>query len=575
MSTNTSRPGPASRQSNKNSENTTRAAEERPGRDQWLTLLVLGLALLIVVLDTTVVNVTIQAIRAEFNASLRDLEWITAIYALVFAAFIITWGRIGDEVGRRRIFIAGIATFVVGSIITGLGSSIGLLLLGRLIQGFGAAMSSPSTLSILSTTFKGRMRGFAFGIWGATAGAAGTLGPLLGGFLTTYATWRWAFLINVPIGAFAIVGALLFIKESRDTTRSHRIDVIGVILAAIGLSSLVFALIEGQTYGWLKPSTTFAVAGFTWASRDISITAVAIVVAAIFLAAFILYDLSMLRRGGEPLFDFSLLRFKGFRYGLLTVLIVALGEFGMVFILSLYLQITRQLSAFDTGLMFLPFSIAIFIVAPVAGTLSARFGPKWVVTAGMLCEATAIFSVGRILHVDTPFAWFVPVLVLYGIGVGLAIAQLTNLTLSDIPPEQSGAGSGANNTVRQIGAAIGIAILGAILTAQLSATGKAELAVNPAIPPFIKGPVALALDQGLNGDVSQELPANGNTQIAQSVMAIVNDGMTEGSRSASNAAAAFVLLGALSSLAIPNSRHHVWEPSSARREEERAASPAE
>ncbi len=562
-------------QNNRNSKGTAQAIEERPGRAQWLTLLVLSLALLIVVLDTTIVIVTIQAIRAEFNASVRDLEWITAIYALVFAAFIITWGRIGDEFGRRRIFIAGITTFVIGSIITGLGQDIGMLLVGRLIQGFGAAMSSPSTLSILSTTFKGRMRGVAFGIWGATAGAAGTLGPLLGGFLTTYATWRWAFLINVPIGAFAIIGALLFIKESRDTTRQHSIDAIGVILAAIGLSALVFGLIEGQTYGWLKPADTFTVGSLAWTSQDVSIAAAALGVAVIFLAAFTLYEVNVLRRGGEPLFDFSLLRFRGFRYGLMTVLIVALGEFGMIFILSLYLQITRELTAFQTGLMFLPFSLAIFVAAPVAGTLSARFGPKWVVTAGMLCEATAIFTAGRVITVDTPFAWFVPILTLYGVGVGLALAQLTNLTLSDIPPEQSGAGSGANNTVRQIGAAIGIAILGAILTAQLSATGRAELAANHTIPSFVRAPVELALDRGLDGEVAEVLPASANSRIGQSIKGIINDGMTEGSRSAANAAAVFVVLGALSSLLIPNAKAHAGESHSTQREGERMSIPAE
>ncbi len=562
-------------QGRRNGEGVGHTGERQPGRAQWLTLLVLSLALLIVVLDTTIVTVTVQAIRAEFNASLRDLEWITAIYALVFAAFIITWGRIGDEVGRRRIFIAGIGTFVIGSVITGLGQNIGMLLVGRLIQGFGAAMSAPSTLSILSTTFTGRMRGVAFGIWGATAGAAGTLGPLLGGFLTTYATWRWAFLINLPIGAFAMIGAWLFIKESRDTTRAHSIDAIGVVLAAIGLSALVFGLIEGQTYGWLRPADGFAVANVAWPSQDVSIAAVALGVAVIFLAAFTFYELNVLRRGGEPLFDFSLLRFRGFRYGLMTVLIVALGEFGMVFILSLYFQITRALTAFQTGLIFLPFSFAIFVVAPVAGTLSTRFGPKWVVTAGMLCEATAIFSVGRIIRVDTPFVWFVPILILYGIGVGMAIAQLTNLTLSDIPPAQAGAGSGANNTVRQIGAAIGIAILGAVLTAQLASTGKAELATNLTIPTFVKAPVGLALDKGLNGDVAQELPANVDARIGQAIQGIVNDGITEGSRSAANAAAGFVLLGALSSLLIPNAKTRGWEPSSAQGGGERMNSPAE
>ena len=562
--------------SSKNWQAAQGQVEQKPTRAQWFTLLVLSLALLIVVVDNTIVNVAIPAIRAEFNATLRDLEWITAIYALVFAAFIITWGRIGDEVGRRRIFIAGITTFVIGSIITGLGQNVPMLLVGRLIQGFGAAMSSPSTLSILSTTFRGRMRGVAFGIWGATAGAAGTLGPLLGGFLTTYSSWRWAFLINIPIGIIAIGGALLFIKESRDTTRQHKIDVIGVILAAIGLSSLVFGLIEGQSYGWLKPADTFAVGSFVWTSHDVSIAAVAFVVAVIFLAAFILYELNLLRRGGEPLFDFSLLRFTGFRYGLLTVLIVALGEFGIVFIFSLYLQITRGLTAFQTGLMFLPFSIAIFVAAPVAGTLSARFGPKWVVTAGMLCEAIAIFTVSRIIAVDTPFAVFVPIFVLYGVGVGLAIAQLTNLTLSDIPPEQAGAGSGANNTVRQVGAAIGIAILGAVLTAQLAATGKAELATSTTIPPLVKPAIVQVLDKGLNGDASQiSAQANTTSPVGQAIKQIFDSALTDGTRSAGTAAAVFVVLGALSSLFIPNSKAHVWQPQGARGEGERVSFPAE
>ncbi len=561
-----------------NAENGNRAAraqEGRPSRTQWLTLLVLSLALLIIVLDTTIVTVTVQAIRTEFNASLRDLEWITAIYALIFAAFIITWGRIGDEFGRRRIFIAGIATFVIGSILTGLGQNLGMLLVGRLIQGFGAAMASPSTLSILSTTFTGRMRGVAFGIWGATAGAAGTLGPLLGGFLTTYATWRWAFLINVPIGAFAIIGTWLLIPESRDRTRAHRIDGIGVLLAALGLGALVFGLIEGQTYGWIKPAETFVVGSFAWPFQEISIAAAALGAAVLLLAAFTLYELNLLGRGGEPLFDFSLLRFRGFRYGLMTVLIVALGEFGMVFILSLYFQITRGLSAFQTGLIFLPFAIAIFLAAPVAGTLSARFGPKWVVTTGMLCEGAAIFTVGRIVRVDTPFVWFVPILALYGIGVGTALAQLTNLTLSDIPPEQAGAGSGANNTVRQIGAAIGIAILGAVLTAQLASTGKAELAINLQIPAFVKAPVEQALDRGLNGDVAQVLPPTGQPGIGPVIQGIVNDGMTEGSRSAANVAAVFVLLGALSSVLIPNAKTRVRESSSAQSESEQLGVPAE
>lgn len=527
------------------------APEMKPTRAQWLTLLVLCSALLIVIIDVTIVNVTIPAIRAEFNASLASIEWITAVYALVFAAFIITWGRIGDELGRRRIFVAGVVVFVIGSLIVGTAPSIGIILVGRFAQGFGAAMTSPSTLSILSTTFTGRMRGVAFGLWGATAGAAGAFGPLLGGFLTTYVSWRWAFLINLPIGILAIVGAYLFINESRDASRKHTYDIIGVVLAALGFSSLVFGLIEGQTYGWLIPQGTFSVGGFTWGG-PISIAVVAFAVSLVSLAAFVWYELRLLNNGGEPLFDFSLFRFHGFRYGLLTVTVVALGEFGIFFIFSIYLQTVRELNAFQAGLTFLPFSIVTFIAAPIAGTLSSRFGPKWVVTAGMVCEAISIFLFSRVLAVDTNFLVFVPIFMLYGVGVGLAIAQLTNVTLSDIPPEQAGAGSGANNTVRQVGAAIGIAILGAVLATQIANVGKAEISANPNIPAFVKAPIEQALEQGLSGESFDPNSAQAKTPLRQEIKKVFYDAITEGVRSSATVAAVFVLLGALTSLLIPN-----------------------
>jgi EmrB/QacA subfamily drug resistance transporter len=535
----------------------------RLGRKSWLTLIVLSLALAIVVIDLTIVNVAIPSIRAEFNAGLHEVEWIIALYALVYAAFIITWGKLGDQFGRRRMFIAGVGTFVFGSLIVGTAPSISVIIIGRFVQGMGAAMTSPSTLSLLSTTYTGRMRGFAFGIWGATAGAAGALGPLLGGFLTTYASWRLAFLINLPVGIIAIIGAIYVVEESRDTVRAHRIDIIGMLLAAIGLGALVFGLIEGQGHGWITPTDTFTVGSFEWPFPNIAITPVVFIIAVIALIWFVSYELRLERNGGEPLFAFSLLRFKGFRYGLMTVLIVALGEFGILFVLPIYLQGVRGLSAFQTGAIFLPFAVANFTFAPLAGVLSARFGPKWVVTAGMLCEATAIFMLSRIIAADTSFVALVPVLVLYGAGVGLAIAQLTNVTLSDIPPQFVGVGSGANNTVRQIGAAIGVAVLGAVFVAQIANVGKAELAASPSVPAFVRAPVEQALSSGLSGETPQVSPAGGaDTAIGTLINQIFGDAIADGARSAAGVASVFVLFGALSSLLIPNSKAHLggdWE----------------
>lgn len=524
-------------------------------RNQWITLFVLCLAVLIAVVDITVVNVTIPAIRAEFDVQLNQVEWIIAVYALVFAAFIITWGKLGDQFGRRRMFIAGLVTFVVGSLIVGFAPNLSVIIAGRFIQGMGAAMVSPATLSLLSSTFSGSMRGVAFGIWGATAAAGGALGPLLGGYFTTYASWRWAFFINLPIGLIAVAGALLAVEESKDATHAHRIDLIGMLTAAVGLAAVVFGLIEGQRYGWWAPRGTFTLGSWSWPLTNLAITPAMFVIGLISLAAFVVYELWLEQRGGEPLFAFSLLQFRGFRYGLLTALIISLGEFGVLFVLPIYLQVARGLSAFQASVVVLPFALSMFLVAPMAGMLASRLGVKWVVTGGMLCEAVSLLWLSRILAVDMPFITIVPMLLLYGVGTGLATAQLANITLSDIPRGQVGAGSGATNTVRQVGSAIGVAILGAILAAQIASVGKAELTASIIVPPPAKPAITRVLDNGLSGDAPQGTDATtANSLVGRAVEQIVDDSITEGTRAAAVAAALFVVFGALSSLLIPEPR---------------------
>lgn len=487
-------------------QNYAQQETKTPTRRNWLALVTLGLALAITIIDATIVNVTIPSIRDEFGASLRDLEWISAIYALVYAAFIITWGRLSDVLGRRLIFLIGNVVFVLGSLIVGV---------------------------------------------------AGALGPILGGYLTTNIDWRWAFLVNIPIGVLVILGTFLFVDESkgREAGKGIELDIPGIALAAIGLAALVFGLIEGPTYGWWTTKAQFVLGGFSWPDGGIAITPVMFALSVVFLAAFVFWEASVARRGRTPLFDFGLLKYRGFRFGLLTVLIVALGEFGILFILSIYYQSVRGLSAFDTGIAFLPLAIGSFIAAPSAGILSARFGAKWIVTSGMLIEAISIFLLGRIVGVDTPLLWFTPVLGLYGIGVGLAIAQLTNVTLSDIPMQYAGVGSGANNTVRQVGAAVGIAVLGAILTAQIAATGKEQLAADTTIPSFIKAPIEQALDSGLTGESFQTPTGPGgqtDPAIAGAIQTVFGEAISSGVRSAATVASIFVLLGAVSSFLIPN-----------------------
>lgn len=522
---------------------------------QLLTLLVLSLSLAIIVIDATIVIVAQYQIQKDFTINFKDLEWITSLYALVFGSFLLTWGKLSDQFGRKRIFISGISLFIVGSIVDGFSGDLTQILVGRVIQGFGAAMASPATLSILTTTFTGKSRNIAFGIWGATAGAAAVLGPVLGGYFTSNAafTWRWAFFINIPIGIAALIGALLAIKETRSKDPKYTTDYIGLILITVGLASLLFGFIEAQTYGWIFPNNEFDAGSFSWAtSNPVSLPLISIITGIALLALFGFYDVKRLRRGKVPLFDFSLLKFPGFRYGLFTVTIVAMGEFGAVFIISIFLQTVKGLTAFDAGLTFLPMAISVFIFAPVAGLLATRYGPKWIITTGMILEAIALFSFSQILNTDNPVYYMYPVLVIYGSGVGLAISQLTSTVLGSIPWQKAGVGSGAANTVRQIGSAFGIAVIGAVLVAQIASVGLADLAARTnQFNSAQRIALTNALNSGLTGGIDPSFFMLNHLNPVV-VLPILYDAIASGTRWAAFTAGIFVSLGAISSLLIPN-----------------------
>jgi MFS family permease len=461
------------------------AAEEAFYKRRWIALLILSLSLTLIVMDSTIVNIAFPSIRATFNANFAQAEWINSIYSLIFGAALITWGKLGDQYGRRNIFTAGAVVFLIGSAGSGLATSIEMMILFRAVQGMGGAMMSPSTLSIVSATFKGRERGIAFGIWGATAGVAAALGPILGGYLITYGgaadSWRLAFLINVPIGIIAIIGTFWAIRETRDSLVKHAIDWLGIVLSSLSLGALVFGTIEGQTFGWLEAKQVFTLGNISYpalaagekiAAGTVSFIPFVFAFGAVMMVLFVLWELYLERRNQEPLFEFGLLRYPSFRYGLLTVSIVALGEFGAVLALSIYFQLAKGLNAFETGLTFLPFALAIIVAAPAAGALSGRIGAKWVVTAGMVCEAVALFIISTLFGVDTPTVYLMIAFVVYGIGVGLAIAQLANIVLSDVPKDKAGVASGANNTLRQLGASLGIALIGAVLFGTFASASK-------------------------------------------------------------------------------------------------------
>lgn len=521
---------------------------------QLLTLVVCCLAISVIVIDFTIVINALPSIQATFTGvSVKDLEWITSLYGLIFGSFLLTWGRLGDEFGRKKILMGGVAIFVLGSIIDGFSGNLSQMLVGRTIQGFGGAMASPSTLSILSTTFTGKARSIAFGLWGSVAGAAGVIGPLMGGYFTTYVTWRWSFLINVPLGAVTLAVALYAIKETKFRDSNYSTDFLGVTLVTLGLSSLLFGFIEAQTYGWLVPNATFTLGGFTWPFSSISLPAICFITGAAFLAAFTLAELRRAAVGKVPLFDFGLLKFKAFRYGLFTVGIVAVGEFATIFIYSIYFQIGRGLAPINSALNLAPFAIAMFVFSPIAGRLSNQYGAKRTVTTGMIMEALSLFILFLVTGDSTPLWYFYPVFILFGAGFGLSLPQLTNFVLASVPFQRAGVASAANNTIRQISAAFGVAVLGAVMVAQISAVGHADLAVAN-LPIAIKNNIGALLNSGLSGGVAPNLPAGINPLVLGTIRSVITDSITQGVRWAAFAAAIFVSFGALSSILIPSPR---------------------
>ncbi|HEY6318971.1 MAG TPA: MFS transporter [Acidimicrobiia bacterium] len=424
----------------------------------------------IVVLDNSVLNVAIPTILRDFHTTLPSVQWVVTGYALTFASLLIIGGRLGDLYGHRRIFIIGAALFGTGSLLASVSWSVGSLILGEaIIEGIGASLMLPATLAIISNTFQGPERGLAFAGWGTTAGAAAAFGPLVGGFLTTEYSWRWAFRINVIIAPLAIVGAWLFMRRTEPRTdRRPRLDMAGASLIASGMFLLVFALSEGATYGWFRPVKEFTVFGerFWSTSLPVSIIPLIFAAAAVILTGFYRLERRKEREDSGPLFAFGQLRIHTFRYGLLTTTLLAMGQLGLLFVLPIFLQDGRHLSAETNGLWVLPTGLFIVIGAQLGGRLTRRVGTTAVARTGLALETIGLIAVAFVVSPHLSFLELLPGFAFYGFGIGFASSQLTNIVLSAIEPEEAGAASGANTTVRQIGAALGVAVIGSIVTTE-------------------------------------------------------------------------------------------------------------
>jgi EmrB/QacA subfamily drug resistance transporter len=449
---------------------------------KWRVLIVVCVAVFMLLLDITVVNVALPDIQKELHTSFTDLQWVVDAYALTLAATMLNAGSLGDLLGRKRVFLVAIALFTIASTLCGAAQSPEWLIIARGAQGIGGAGMFAVSLAIISQEFHGRERGTAFGIWGATVGMAVAIGPLVGGALTTYVGWRWIFFVNIPIGIACIAGGLRELHETRDEGRGG-LDLPGLVTLTTGLFALVLGLLRGNDWGWSSGRVVGLFAG-----------------GAILLVAFGLVEL----RQASPMFDLRLFRVPTFTGAQITAFAISSGMFAQFLYLALYLESVLGHSAVWAGVRFLPLSLVSFVVAPIAGRLSARIPVRFLLGGGLATVGLSLLLMWGI-KIDSGWTTLLPGFIVGGIGIGMVNAPLASTAVSVVEPRRAGMASGINNTFRQVGIATGIAALGAIfqsrIASHLASAGVPARLVHPFSQAIASG-AHLSLPPGETGTPS-------------------------------------------------------------------------
>jgi EmrB/QacA subfamily drug resistance transporter len=409
-------------------------------RARNLALALLAMTQFVVVIDASIVNVALPSIGRALDMSQADLSWIINSYTLTFGGFLLLGGRLADYLGRRRVFMIGMALFAVASLAGGLAQNESWLIIARAVQGLGAAIASPAALSIITTTFEeGQERNKALGIWGAVAGAGGAAGVLLGGMLTQWAGWEWVLFVNVPIGAFIVWQAPKRLAESTAEEEGDRtLDLPGAITVSAGLALLVYAMVDTFNVGWGSSQTIWRLAG-----------------AAALLVAFVVIEL----RTRKPLVPFTIFRLRTLRGANVVAVLIGMSLFSMFFLITLYLQNVLGDDALETGFSYLPLAVAIVLTAGAASALVTRIGFKTVLIIGMLFVAAGLAWFSQIQPDGTYVGSVLGPSILAGIGLGASFVPVTIAAVTGTEPHEAGLASGLINTTQQVGGALGLAIL--------------------------------------------------------------------------------------------------------------------
>jgi EmrB/QacA subfamily drug resistance transporter len=525
----------------------TPAAQRKTAPPAWLPIAVLGAAQFVMVLDSSVMNVSISQIVADLDTTIQGVQLAITAYTLVMATMMLAGAKLGDILGRDRTFAIGLAVYGLGSFITAISPNLGVLLFGwSLIEGLGAAMVMPAIVSLVAATYEGKQRALAFGLIGGVAGAAIAAGPLIGGWVTTEFSWRYVFAGEVVIVAVVLVVRRRLTPSPAPEHRPH-LDVVGVALSALGLGLIVFGILKSSTWGLIKPLGALTIEGREITPFGFSMVPFLILAGLGFLAAFAMWEERRERAGRDTLLDRALLRIVPLRAGLLTLVMQQLLLLGTFFVLPVYLQVVLGLDAFETGKKLFPMSVTMFAAALLGPRLAAGFAPKRVAQAGLLALALAAVVLLGTIDVELDNPEFFIALAIFGVGAGLLLSQLGNVIMSSVDAAKTNEAGGLQGTAQNLGASLGTALIGAVLIGALTNGFVENVEQNPAIPAGVRQQVAQVAQKGIPvapvDDVEKAardagLPADQ----AEAVAAAYGDAQLQGLKFAVLAVAAFALL---------------------------------
>lgn len=500
---------------------------------KWWTLIAVSVAIFMLLLDITVVNVALPSIQRALHSSFSDLQWVVNAYALTLAAFLLTAGAVSDLIGRRRVFVLGLIVFTASSAVCGLSTTPLMLNLARAVQGVGGAMMFSTSLALLAQAFHGRERGIAFGVFGAVTGAAVAIGPVIGGIITSGIGWEWIFFVNVPIGIAAVALTLTQVTESRDPNATG-VDWAGLVTFCGALFLLGFALIEGNEDGWGSTKIVSFLVG-----------------AAVLLIAFVIVE----HRQARPMLDLTLFRRPAFTGASIVAFTLSASIFAMFLYMTLYVQDVLGYDALQAGLRFLPITLLSFIVAPVAGRLSVRVPVRFLLGGGLLLVSGGLLAMTAVSP-NSGWTALIPGFILGGAGIGMINPPLASTAIGVVHYSRSGMASGINSTFRQVGIATGIAGLGAIFEHEVTTTTTSALAASgqqQAVQSAAHGQLSTLLVSGEVSKVFHSLSPAARTALSHSYRV----GFVEGFDTILIIGAAIAFVGAVLALVLIRQRDFV------------------